>query len=236
SASPTIPSAVSPNCCRGTCQATQKPRQPDRQTPRHRTLTTDEAAIGHHPAWHVGQSLEQGHRLRQFMGLPRCELESHSPASSISDHAGLGPVAATRAAKCLTRVPLLRCRALFAAPAAFWWARMEVPSRKTMPSATPRCCAITSIRSHTPRRDQRMNICAAIHHGPSSAGMARDLAPLSCRHRMALMVRRRCCGGTLAGGRQASTSGSSTAHCSSVSTSAPSKTGPNANGIQALKR
>ncbi|MBC4019458.1 transposase, partial [Siccirubricoccus deserti] len=39
SASLTIPSAASPNCCRGTCQATQKPPSPDGRSPRHRTLT-----------------------------------------------------------------------------------------------------------------------------------------------------------------------------------------------------
>jgi len=41
-----------------------------------------------------------------------------------------------------------------------------------------------------PSRDQRMKIYAAIHHGPRPSGTARHLAPLSCRHRIVLMVRR----------------------------------------------
>ncbi len=89
-----------------------------------------------------------------------------------------------------------------------------------MPSSTPRCCAMASSRSQTPSRDQRMKVCAAIHHGPNSSGKDRHFAPFWCRHRIAPTVRRRLLGGTLAGGRHASTSGSSAAHRSSVSTNA----------------
>jgi hypothetical protein len=39
-----------------------------------------------------------------------------------------------------------------------------------MPSATPRCCTNSSRRSHTTSLVQRMKICAAFHHGPSSIG------------------------------------------------------------------
>ncbi len=93
-----------------------------------------------------------------------------------------------------------------------------------MPRATPRCWTRSSRRSQTPSPAQRMKVCAALHHGPSSPGMARYFAPFLCRQRMAPIVRRRWLGGTFAGGRQASTSGSSTAHCSSVSiTAAPRK-------------
>jgi hypothetical protein len=63
-----------------------------------------------------------------------------------------------------------------------------------------------------------MNVCAAVHQGPSSAGMARHFAPFRQRQMIASTVRRRFDGGTLARGRQASTSGSSAAHRSSVST------------------
>ena len=100
-----------------------------------------------------------------------------------------------------------------------------------MPSWTPRAWAAASSRSHTPSRAQRMNVCAAIHHGPSSAGMARHFAPFRQRQTMASTVRRRFEGGTLACGRQASTRGASTAHCASVSTmphpsAAPAEVGP----------
>src|SRR5829696_3321675 len=47
--------------------------------------------------------------------------------------------------------------------------------------------------------------------------MARHLAPFSCRQRMAVIVRRRSCGGVLPLGRQASISGSSLIQCASVS-------------------
>jgi hypothetical protein len=40
-------------------------------------------------------------------------------------------------------------------------------------------------------RAQPLKVCAAIHHGPSSAGIWRHFAPLSCRQMMASMVRRR---------------------------------------------
>ncbi len=93
-----------------------------------------------------------------------------------------------------------------------------------MPSSTAPACATASMRSQTPSRAQRMKVWAAIHHGPSSAGSERHFAPFWCRQRIALTVRRRLLGGTFAGGRDASTSGSSTAHCSSVSiTAAPAK-------------
>ena len=88
-----------------------------------------------------------------------------------------------------------------------------------------------------PSLDQRMKHCAGFHHGPSSAGTARHSAPFWCRHTIALIVWRRCCGGTFAAGRQISISGSSTAHCSSVSIRCPSKRQHNATStgwIQAL--
>src|SRR3954447_3097052 len=92
---------------------------------------------------------------------------------------------------------------------------MLVPSRNVIPSWTPRCWAKSSSRSHTPRWAQRMNICAARDQGPSSAGMARHLAPFSWRQRMAEMVRRRSFGCVLPLGRHASTNGSKFVHCAS---------------------
>ena len=66
-----------------------------------------------------------------------------------------------------------------------------------------------------------MKIRAALRQGPSSAGMARHLAPFRQRHRMASTVRRRSDGGTFACGRQASTEGSRAAHCPPVGTIMP---------------
>ncbi len=60
---------------------------------------------------------------------------------------------------------------------------------------------------------QWINVWAFIHHGPTSSGGERHLAPFSCRLGMSLTVRRRMEGATLECGRQAPTSGSNTAHC-----------------------
>jgi hypothetical protein len=163
--------------------------------------------------------------MRQFVGLagrqrrrppaPRCRRSRRPWCHSRHE-----------SAKRLTSTPSRWSGVFLAAPAAFWWARMEVPSRKAMPSSTPRFCAMASSRSHTPSRDRRMKVCAAIHQGPNSSGRERHLAPFWCRQKMAPIVRRRLLDGTFAGGRHASTIGSSTAHCSSVSTStAPQKDG-----------
>src|SRR4051795_3087728 len=94
---------------------------------------------------------------------------------------------------------------------------MLVPSRNVIPSWTPRSWARSSSRSHTPRWAQRMNICAARDQGPRSAGMARHLAPFSCRQTIAEIVRRRSWGGVLPLGRHASISGSRSIHAPSVS-------------------
>ncbi len=66
-----------------------------------------------------------------------------------------------------------------------------------------------------------MKSCAARHQGPGSAGIARHLAPFSCRQMIASTVRRRSRGGVLPLGRAASTSGSRAAHRSSVNAAAP---------------
>ena len=156
--------------------------------------------IGDDPSRHPRQPVKQRHRVRQLMGLPRSQHEGYGAAEAVGEDTGLGSKVATRAAKRLTMVSLCWSIAFLATPAAFWWARMFVPPRKVMPSCRPRSWTRASRRSYTPSRDQRMKVCAAIHQGPCSAGSARHLAPLSWRHRIAPMVRRRCRGGTLAWG------------------------------------
>src|SRR3954464_1703569 len=93
---------------------------------------------------------------------------------------------------------------------------MLEPSRNVMPSWTPRCWAKSSSRSQTPRWAQRMKVCAARDQGPSSAGMARHLAPFACRQTIAEIVRRRSFGAVLPLGRHASISGSRSIHAPSV--------------------
>src|ERR1700712_1630750 len=95
------------------------------------------ATVGDHPAGYAWQLLEKGHGMRQFVRLPRRQHKGHGSADGIGDHAGFGAKAATRPAKRFTTVSLCWSVAFLAAPAAFWCARMLVPSRKVIPSCTP---------------------------------------------------------------------------------------------------
>src|SRR3954454_11478935 len=62
-----------------------------------------------------------------------------------------------------------------------------------------------------------MNIWATRDKVPRAEGIARHLAPFSCRQRMAAIVRRRSFGCVLPWGRHASISGSKLIHCASDS-------------------
>jgi hypothetical protein len=90
------------------------------------------AAIPDHPERHAGEGGEEWHRVRQFVRLTRREGEGNGAPGAVGDHEGLGPEAATRAAKRLTLVPLLRRVTFLTAPAALACARIEVPSRNVM--------------------------------------------------------------------------------------------------------
>ena len=48
---------------------------------------------------------------------------------------------------------------------------------RTIPNACSHSCTRANRRSQTPRFAQRMNNCAASHHGPNSEGMLRHFAP-----------------------------------------------------------
>src|SRR3954454_2061519 len=114
---------------------------------------------------------------------------------------------------------------------------MLVPSRNVIPSWTPRVWARSSRRSQTPRRAQRRKVWAARDHGPSSAGMARHLAPFSCRQTIADSVRRRSFGCVLPWGRHASTNGSKLIPCASDSIALSSfQEGQNARHHNRFKR
>ena len=174
--------------------------------------------------------------MGQLVRLPRRDPEGDRSTARIGDHDGLGAKAAARAPKRLTFPAASASSPFLDAPAALACARIEVPSRKAMPSSTPRSCARLSRRSHTPSRAQRMKIWAAFHHGPSSSGTARHLAPFVQRQMIASTVRLRSEGGTLAWGRQASTKGSNSAHCASVSTTMPQPSAAQAEMGSELRR
>src|SRR5690606_10971765 len=73
-----------------------------------------------------GREGEQERRCPQLRGLAGEQGEAERAPAGVADRAGLRAVAAARAAEGM------RCRPPFA-PAAFWWARTEVPSRKISP-------------------------------------------------------------------------------------------------------
>ena len=107
-------------------------------------------------------------------GRARSGRRSARPAP-VGDHASLGAIAATRAAKRFTMVSLSLRSPLRAAPAAFWCARTLVPSRNTMPSCTPRSCTRLSRRSQTPSaRPADEDLGGA----PPGSEVGRDGAPL----------------------------------------------------------
>src|SRR3954471_20556166 len=82
-----------------------------------------------------------------------------------------------------------------------------------------------------------MKVWAARDHGPSSAGMARHLAPFSCRQTIADSVRRRSFGCVLPWGRHASTNGSKLIQCASDSIALSSfQEGQNARHHNRFKR
>src|ERR1700712_5053233 len=62
------------------------------------------AAVPHDPFGHPRQLVEQGNSVREFMGLTPRQPEGVSAALPVGDHASLGAIAATRAAKSFTSV------------------------------------------------------------------------------------------------------------------------------------
>jgi hypothetical protein len=171
------------------------------------------APIGHDPAGDGGQKREEIEALWRLAGLPGGEGEAQGPTSRVRKGMGLGAEAALASPKRLAGVPP------FTAPAAFWCARMMVPSMKTRPSSGQLAAlARSKRRSQTPSLDQRRKVWAAIHHGPSSAGVARHLAPFCMRQTMASKVRRRLESSRPVWGRTASIKGSIALHWASVKT------------------
>src|SRR3712207_1872292 len=80
-----------------------------------------------------------------------------------------------------------------------------------------------------------MKVCAAIHHGPSSAGMARHLAPFRKRQMIASRVRRRLVSSRPVWGLTASIKGSITLHCLALRTGMASLPRCSENGDDVLR-
>src|SRR5215203_1467268 len=95
------------------------------------------ASVPHHPLRHARQAVEERDRMRQFMRLTRSHDEGHRSPEPVGDHTSLGAIAPARSPKRLTCVSLSLGAPFCRAPAAFWCARMLVPSRNVSPSCTP---------------------------------------------------------------------------------------------------
>src|SRR5215211_7588784 len=94
------------------------------------------ASVAHDPFRHTRQTVEERDGMREFMGLTGSQDEIDGPSKTVSDYTGLGAIAFTRAPKHLTCVSLSLSAPFRRAPAAFWCARMLVPSRNVIPSST----------------------------------------------------------------------------------------------------
>ena len=79
-----------------------------------------ETSVRHHPLRHAGQALQERDRMGQLMGLARRQNKRHRPSEPVGDHAGLGAIAAARAAQRFTLIARLAVGPLFSAPAALW--------------------------------------------------------------------------------------------------------------------
>ena len=89
--------------------ALRRDRRPSAHTPD--VLAKDVAgvaAVPHDPFGHPRQLVEQGNSVREFMGLTGRQPEGDGAAPPVGDHASLGAIAATRAAKSFTSVSLGR--------------------------------------------------------------------------------------------------------------------------------
>lgn len=65
---------------------------------------TGVAAVTHHPLRHARKLIEQRKGVGQFVRLTGHDAERDGASSPVGDHAGLGAIAATRAAKSFTIV------------------------------------------------------------------------------------------------------------------------------------
>ena len=77
------------------------------------------ATVADHPFRHARQPLKQRDGMGQFVRLAGCDAESDGAISPIGDHARLGSIPATRAAKRFACVSLGARASFRLAPAAF---------------------------------------------------------------------------------------------------------------------
>src|SRR5215210_6798000 len=155
-------------------------------------LVSDDA-LGPHP-WPPlprafdSRPLQQGRHQRRLVPLPRRQERGHRLTGPLGAEVEFRREAAPAAAKGLIAAPFL-------APAACWWARIVVLSRKcwrqsTSPRASASACNAAKTRSQRSACCQRRKREYTVCHGPYRSGRSRQGTPVASRQRMPLrMVR-----------------------------------------------
>jgi hypothetical protein len=167
-------------------------------------------------AWALDRAgLQQGRHLAGLVALARSQDGADRLAAPLGAEVDFRRKPATGAAERLIAAPFL-------APAACWWARTVVPSRKCsvqskVPPASPADCSAASTRSQTPACCQRRKREYTVCQGPYRSGRSRQGAPVRKRQRMALSTVRWSLAGRPVTGRCGGSSGRSRSHCPSVS-------------------
>jgi hypothetical protein len=120
--------------------------------------------------------------LRHIVGLTRRQCPTGQTAQTFDQRMNLGAQSAPRAPERLIAV-------FFAAPAACWWARTMVESRKTS-SKSASLASSSNTRCHTPLSDQRAKRLYTLFQGPKALGRSRQGEPVRAIHKTASTNRR----------------------------------------------
>jgi hypothetical protein len=159
--------------------------------------------------------LQQGGHVARLVPRSRSQDGADWLAAALGAEVDFRREAAAGTAERLIAAPFL-------APAACWWARTVVPSRKgtdqsTAPAASPSACTAASNRSQTPACCQRRKREDPVCQGPYRSGRSRHGTPVARRQRMALTIRRWLWPGRPVEGRWGGNSDANRSHCASVS-------------------
>ena len=137
--------------------------------------------IGHHRA-HVLHPFDKIRRFGDVVLLPAGQTKSGQIAQPIDNCMNLGTQAPTRTAKTLLPVFL-------GAPAACWWARTIVLSRKTS-SKSASSQSLAKMACQTPLSAQREKRLNTEFHGPNPGWRSRQGEPVLAIHKTASTNRR----------------------------------------------
>jgi hypothetical protein len=115
--------------------------------------------------------------LRYIVQLTTAEGPAGQTAQTFDQRMNLGGQTAPR-------VPERLIAVFFGAPAACWWARTMVESRKTS-SKSASLASSSNTRCHTPLSDQRAKRLYTLFQGPKAFGRSRQGEPVRAIHKTA---------------------------------------------------